>query len=82
VDRLSALFAWCLVAVAVAACADPAAQQATRDRENARLQVLADAVFYWRCEHDPVVVAGACDGWREAYERDYAAFMARFDEAK
>jgi hypothetical protein len=44
--------------------------------------VLSDAVFYRRCEHDPVVVAGACESRREAYERDYAAFVARFGEAK
>jgi hypothetical protein len=71
-----------LIAFALAACADPAAQQAAHDREDARLQVLGDAVFYWHCEHEPVVVAGACGRWREAYEHDYAAFMARFGEAK
>jgi hypothetical protein len=71
-----------LSALTLAACADPAAQQAAHDREDARLQVLGDAVFYWRCEHDPIVVAGACERWRVAYERDYAAFMTTFGEAK
>lgn len=70
------------LALALVACADPAEQQAARDREDARLKVLGDAVFYWRCEHDPAVVAGGCNHWRAIYEHDYAVFMARFGGVK
>jgi hypothetical protein len=67
-----------LIALLVAGCAGPVAHQAVRDREDARLTVLADAMFYWRCTHKAVVIAGECRPWREAYERDYAAFIAKY----
>jgi hypothetical protein len=37
---------------------DPVAQHADRKREDARLNVLADAMFYWRSAHQPVVETG------------------------
>jgi hypothetical protein len=67
-----------LAILAVAACADPGAQRVVREREDARLQVLADAMFYWRCEHDPVVIAGECQHWSDAYKRDRAVFIANY----
>ena len=70
-----------LIAVVLTTCADPAAQQAvSHDREDARLKVLADAMFYWRCAHQPVVMAGECKQWSEAYERDLAAFKAKYGD--
>jgi len=68
-----------LIALALTGCTDPAAEQAARDRDNARLTVIGDAAFYWRCEHEAVQLAGQCRALREAYERDYAAFIARYD---
>jgi hypothetical protein len=71
-----------LVAAAVACCVDPAAEQARRQREDARLAVAADAAFYWQCAHKAVVQAGECRQWSEAYERDRAAFVAKYGDAK
>lgn len=62
------------------ACADPVAQQASQAREDARLRVFGDAMFYWRCEHQAVIRAGECDQWSEAFERDRAAFVARYGD--
>lgn len=59
---------------AVAACPDPAAQA----REDAKVKVLGDAMFYWRCEHQVVVRAGKCRQWSEAFERDRASFVAKY----
>jgi hypothetical protein len=69
-----------LVLIALAGCADPATERAKREREDARLAVLGDAVFYWRCAHQAVVEAGGCWQWSEAYERDKAALLAKFGE--
>jgi len=66
--------------IALVGCADPAAEKAARERDDFRLRVLADAMFYWRCAQQPVVVAAECDGWREAYERDLAKY--RGDEQR
>lgn len=71
-----------LVVLALASCIDPAAQQAARERDDARLIVLADAVFYWRCMHQAVVQAGECRQWSGAYERDKAAFVAKYGDGK
>jgi len=61
----------------LAGCVDPAAQQAGREREDAQLRVLADVVFYWRCQHQAVVRAGECDHWSAAFERDRTTFVAK-----
>lgn len=61
-----------ILLLAVAACADPTAQA----REDAKVRVLGDAMFYWQCEHKAVVVAGECEQWRAAYNRDVAALRA------
>jgi hypothetical protein len=66
------------IAFGLAACADPVAEQAKRDHEAARLNVLGDAVFYWQCTHKAVQQAGECRRWSETYERDKAAFMAKY----
>ena len=66
------------VLLALAACADPAAQA----REDARLRVLGDAMFYWRCEHQVVVRVGECDAWSEAFERDRSAFVAKYGDPR
>ena len=67
-----------LALLALVACADPAAEQARREREDARLTVLGDAMFYWRCTHQAVIEAGDCRQWSEAYERDRAMFRAKY----
>jgi hypothetical protein len=67
-----------LITIALAACVDPAAQQDAREREDARLKVLGDAMFYRICINKPVQLAGECRPWREAYGRDYAAFIAQY----
>jgi hypothetical protein len=56
------------------------AEQVTNDRGDARLTLLADAVFYRRCTHQPRQVAGECRPWQEAYERDLAAFKAKYGD--
>lgn len=66
----------------VAACADPAAEQMAREREATRIQVLGDAMFYYRCTHQAHQFAGECRRWEKAYEDDYAAFIAKYGEAK
>ena len=71
-----------LIALALAACADPVAEQAKREFDNAKLTVMADAAFYWRCTHQPVVMAGECREFSEAFERDFAAFKARYGNGK
>jgi hypothetical protein len=67
-----------LVLIAAAGCADPVAEQAKREREDARLVVAADAAFYYQCTHKAVVQAGECRRWSEAFERDRAAFTAKY----
>jgi hypothetical protein len=57
-----------------------AAEQAEREREDARLAVLADAAFYWQCTQKAVVQAGECRRWSQAHERDCAAFMEKYGE--
>jgi len=64
---------------ALSSCVDPA-EQAQREREGARLAIAADAAFYWQCNHKAVIQAGECRRWREAYERDRAAFLAKYGE--
>ena len=71
-----------LIVLALVACADPAAEQAKRDFDNAKLTVMADAAFYWRCSHQPVVMAGECREFSEAFERDRAAFVAKYGSGK
>lgn len=66
--------------LALAGCADPIAQQTAR--EDARLKVLGGAVFYWRCAHQPVVQAGECQEWTDAYARDRAAFISKYGDGK
>ena len=66
-----------LIAVALAGCADLAEPQTAPERADARLRVLADAAFYWKCTHQGVQLAGGCRVWREAYERDYAVLHGR-----
>lgn len=67
-----------LITLALAGCAHPVAEQATQGREDARLNVLANAMFYWRCTHQRVVTAGECRPWQEAYEHDHAAFIGKY----
>jgi hypothetical protein len=69
------------IVVAAAACADPAAEQTAREREAARIQVLGDAMFYYRCTHQAHQFAGECDRWRKAYEEDYAAFIGKYGKS-
>ena len=76
--RLAAL---ALLAPTLVACADPATEQAARDYEKAKLTVLGDAMFYWKCIHQGHQFSGECRPWREAYERDYAAFIAKYGPA-
>ncbi|HZK89298.1 MAG TPA: hypothetical protein VFC56_04045 [Stellaceae bacterium] len=79
--RLISRFCSTLAVIAgLAACADPATEQAKRARDDAQLMVLGDAVFYWQCTHKAVQLAGECRRWSEAYERDKAAFMATYGE--
>jgi hypothetical protein len=66
--------------VILAGCADPAAEQAARERDDARLRVLGDAMFYWQCTHRPVQLAGECNRWRQAYDEDRAAFNAKYGD--
>jgi hypothetical protein len=68
------------VVASVAACVDPATEQAAREREIARVQVLGDAMFYYRCTHQAHQFAGECRRWEKAYEDDYAAFVAKYGE--
>ena len=75
-------FALVICALFLTGCADPVAQQAVREREDARLKVLGDAVFYWRCAHQPIVNAAECQQWTEAYHRDLAAFVAKYGDGK
>jgi len=53
-----------------------------REREATRIQVLGDAMFYYRCTHQAHQFAGECRRWEKAYEDDYAAFIAKYGEAK
>jgi len=69
------------LALALIGCADPATEQAKREFEAAKLNLMAEAAFYWRCTHQAVVVAGDCRQWSEAYERDLAAFKAQYGDA-
>jgi len=69
-----------LLLLALSACANPAAEQAKRARDDAQLMVMGDAVFYWQCAHKVVQLAGECRHWSEAYEHDKAAFMAKYGE--
>lgn len=71
-----------ILAVILGGCADPAAERAMREQEDARLAVLADAMFYWRCTHQPVVRAGECRQWSEAFDRDRSAFIAKYGTLK
>ena len=64
----------------LAGCVDPAAEEAKRDFDAAKLRLMGEVAFYWRCEHEPVVVAGECGQWSEAYERDLAAFKAKYGD--
>jgi hypothetical protein len=66
-----------LALILLAGCADPVADQAARERDNARLRVLGDAMFYWQCSHKPVQLAGECTRWRKAYDEDLATFKAK-----
>jgi hypothetical protein len=66
--------------ILLAGCADPATDQATRERDDARLRVLGDAMFYWQCSHRPVQLAGECNRWRKAYDEDLAAFKAKYGD--
>lgn len=67
-----------LLVLVLVGCADPIAERAARDREDARIAVLGDAMFYWQCAHKAVQTAGECRPWSEAFERDRAAFLARY----
>jgi hypothetical protein len=69
-----------LLLILLAACADPAAEQAARERDDARLRVLGDAMFYWQCTHKPVQLAGECNRWRKAYDEDFAVFRAKYGD--
>jgi hypothetical protein len=82
VGGLSPILAWGLTAVALAACADPVAEQAKRARKDAKLQMLGDAVFYWQCTHKEIQVAGECRPWSEAFERDRSTFRAKYGDEK
>ena len=53
-----------------------------REREAARIQVLGNAMFYYRCTHQAHQFAGECRRWVKDYEDDYAAFIAKYGEAK
>jgi len=64
----------------LAACADTAADL-RRERETDQIKLFADAAAYYSCTHKAVQIAGECRRWREAYERDYAAFMAKYGVA-
>jgi hypothetical protein len=63
--------------ILLAACTEPVAPK-TQLPEDTRLTVIADAMFYYRCTHKPVQVAGECRPWLEAYQRDYAEFIAKY----
>jgi hypothetical protein len=70
-----------LIVLAVAVltgCADPTEHRPLSERDNARLKVIADAAFYYGCTRKVVQAAGECRPWREAYEKDYASFMAKY----
>ena len=67
-----------LVAVLLAGCADVPEHRPLSERDNARIKVIGDAAFYYGCTRKPVQVAGECRPWREAYEKDYASFMAKY----
>ena len=69
-----------LITIAIAGCADPAAEQARRERQADQINLFGDAATYYTCTHKAVQLAGECRRWREAYERDYAAFMAKYGE--
>lgn len=79
--RLSRLV-FVIAALFLTSCVDPAAQQAVRERQDARLKVLGDAVFYWRCAHQPIVNAAECQQWTEAYQRDLTTFVAKYGDGK
>jgi hypothetical protein len=40
------------------------------------------AVFYYRCEHQPMVIATECLPWLRAYDRNFAAFEAKYPSRK
>ena len=71
-----------VLAGSLVACADPAAEQAARERDLARIQVLGDAMFYYRCTHQAHQFAGECKRWEKDYEDDYAAFIAKYGEPR
>jgi hypothetical protein len=60
-----------LCGLTVAGCADPVA----REREDARLTLLGDAVFYWRCAHQPVVQAATVDSCRSPLRQQRTNFV-------
>jgi hypothetical protein len=68
------------VLFAIAGCADPAAEQAKRAQEAERFNLIAEALFYRSCASQAVQIAGQCRPWREAYERDLAAFKAKYGD--
>jgi hypothetical protein len=67
--------ALCILSLVLVGCADHNLDAATRDWQDARFKVFVDAMFYWRCAHDPLRVTGACNRWLEAYRRDNAVLM-------
>jgi hypothetical protein len=71
---------WLLITIAVAGCADPAAEQARRERQADQINLFGDAATYYTCTHKAVQLAGECRRWWEAYEHDYAAFIAKYGE--
>jgi hypothetical protein len=64
----------------LAACADPADEQMTRQREADQITLFGGAAAYYSCTHKAAQLAGECRRWREAYERDYAAFVAKYGD--
>ncbi len=70
----------CAVAHVLVACADPAAEQSKCDREAAQFNVIADAMFWRACLKRTTQYAGDCRKMREDYERELAAFKAKYGE--
>jgi hypothetical protein len=67
---------------ALLALAGCASQADDTSRAADRLKLITEAAFYYRCEHQPVVVAAECLSWLRAYDRDLAAFEVKYPSGK
>lgn len=67
-----------LIVLALAACANPVAEQAKQAEAAARFAIQTDAIAYYSCSHRPVAMAGECRPLYEKYKQDYANFVAKY----